>query len=70
MALDERTRKWVDSASSRPPPSAMEEMADMVGTGRLASDANVPRRLLRNSSVLNVMDDTLALAHPIDQQKC
>lgn len=51
-ALEVRTRRWVERASSRPPPRAREEMAEMVGTGRLERAERVPRRLERNSSVL------------------
>lgn len=52
MALELRTRKCVDSASSRPPPSAMDEIAEMVGTGREERLARVVRRLRRNAAVL------------------
>lgn len=55
-ALDERTRKWVASASSRPPPRAREEMAEMVGIGRAESDVRVVRRLRRNAAVLGRRD--------------
>lgn len=51
-ALEERTRKWVERASSRPPPRAREEMAEMVGMGSEAREEKVPRRLDRNSAVL------------------
>lgn len=53
VALDERTRKCVERASSRPPPRARDEIADMVGIWRLERDAKVPRRLLRNWAVLD-----------------
>ncbi|KAK5625815.1 hypothetical protein RRF57_001531 [Xylaria bambusicola] len=51
-AVEARTRKWVHKASSRPPPSANDEMADIVGIGRAESEENVPRRLARNWAVL------------------
>jgi len=51
-ALEERTRKWVERASSRPPPRAREEMALMVGTGIVERAENVPRRFVRKISVL------------------
>lgn len=52
MALEVRTRKSVDRASSRPPPRAREEIALMVGMGRAERDLNVSRRLKRNWAVL------------------
>jgi hypothetical protein len=52
VALEERTRKWVDSASSRPPPRAREEMAEIVGIGRVERAVKVVRRLRRNAAVL------------------
>lgn len=51
-ALVDRTRRWVDRASSRPPPRASDEMAEMVGMGSEAREVKVPRRLVRNSVVL------------------
>jgi hypothetical protein len=50
--LDERTRKCVERASSRPPPRATDEIAEIVGTGSEAREPNVARRLVRNSLVL------------------
>jgi len=50
--LEERTRKWVERASSRPPPRAMEEMAEMVGMGREESEEKVERRASRKAAVL------------------
>lgn len=50
--MEVRTRRWVERASSSPPPRAREEMAEIVGTGRLERAVKVPRRLERNSSVL------------------
>lgn len=52
VALELRTRKCVERASSSPPPSATEEMAEMVGMGRLDRDVRVLRRFVRNSAVL------------------
>ena len=52
VALELRTRKCVERASSRPPPRATEEIAEMVGMGRLDSDVKVLRRFVRNSAVL------------------
>jgi hypothetical protein len=52
VALELRTRKWVDSASSRPPPRAIEEMAEMVGMGSDERLVKVVRRLRRNAAVL------------------
>jgi hypothetical protein len=45
IAVDARTRMCVQRASSRPPPSAVEEMALMVGMGREERALNVLRRL-------------------------
>jgi hypothetical protein len=53
VALEERTRKCVERASSRPPPRAMEEMAEIVGMGRSEREVKVSRRLERNSLVLD-----------------
>jgi hypothetical protein len=51
-ALEVRTRKWAASASSRPPPRAREEMAAMVGIGRVERAVRVVRRVRRNAAVL------------------
>jgi len=51
-ALEERTRKEVDKASSRPPPRARDDIADMVGIGRAERAVNVVRRLRRKAAVL------------------
>jgi len=51
-ALELRTRKWVERASSRPPPRAMEEIAEIVGIGRAESEVRVVRRLRRKAAVL------------------
>lgn len=52
MAVDARTRKCVHRASSRPPPRARDEMAEMVGMGRWERAVNVVRRVRRNAWVL------------------
>lgn len=52
VAVDARTRKCVERASSRPPPRAIEDMALIVGMGRFEIFVNVPRRFARNSEVL------------------
>lgn len=56
VALDVRTRRCVDRASSRPPPRAREEMAEMVGIGRAERVVKVSLRLLRKSLVLYDLD--------------
>ena len=53
-ALELRTRKCVASASSRPPPRAMEDMAETVGMGSVERFVSVVRRLRRNAAVLYV----------------
>jgi hypothetical protein len=50
--LEERTRKWVERASSRPPPRAREEIAEIVGIWRLERLVKVLRRVERNWAVL------------------
>jgi hypothetical protein len=50
---DAKTRRCVHSASSRPPPSARDEMAEMVGISREARFLKVERSLRRKSSVLH-----------------
>ena len=52
MALEEKTRKWVARASSRPPPRAREEMALIVGTGIAERALRVERRFAKKPSVL------------------
>lgn len=52
VALEERTRKWVERASSRPPPRAREEIAEIVGIWRLERSVKAPRRSERNLAVL------------------
>jgi hypothetical protein len=51
-AVEERTRRCVQRASSRPPPRAREEIAEMVGMGRVERAVKVVRRLRRNAAVL------------------
>ena len=51
-AREAKTRRVVASASSRPPPRAMEETAEMVGMGREESVVRVWRREERKSFVL------------------
>lgn len=51
-ALAATTRKVLLRASSRPPPSAREAMALMLGTGRAESAARVARRVARKARVL------------------
>jgi hypothetical protein len=43
----------VQSANSRPPPRARDEMALIVGIGREESAVNVLRRLERKAAVLH-----------------
>lgn len=45
-------RRSVARASSSPPPSAVEETALMVGTGRTESMWRVERRVVRKALVL------------------
>jgi hypothetical protein len=49
---DPKTRKVVVRASSRPPPNATEEIAEMVGIRRREMRVNVSRRRVRNCFVL------------------
>ncbi|KAL2286058.1 hypothetical protein FJTKL_07295 [Diaporthe vaccinii] len=51
-ALEDRTRKCVDRASSSPPPRARELIAEMVGMGRAEMLVNVERRRARKAAVL------------------
>jgi hypothetical protein len=44
IADEPKTRNVVHSPSSKPPPNAVEEIADMVGIGRFASSVKVDRR--------------------------
>lgn len=52
VAVDARTRKLVQRASSRPPPKAVELMAEMVGMGRVERRVKVARRDLRKAATL------------------
>jgi len=52
VAVDAKTRRSVASASSRPPPSASDETAAMVGTGRVSMAWRVERRVVRKVLVL------------------
>lgn len=47
MADEEKIRNEVVRASSRPPPNAVEEMALMVGMGRVEIAVKVARRVVR-----------------------
>lgn len=42
----------MERASSRPPPRAREDTAEIVGIGRLERVVKVPRRFARNCAVL------------------
>lgn len=53
IADEPKTRNVVHSPSSRPPPSAVDEIAEMVGIGKFASAVKVDLRSLRNCFVLN-----------------
>lgn len=55
VAVEARTRKWVERASSSPPPRAREEMAEMVGIGSEDKELKVVRRLARKAAVLSVV---------------
>jgi len=52
--LEVSTRKCVDRASSRPPPRARDEMAEMVGMGIVERAVRAVRRLRRKADVLFV----------------
>ena len=52
MAREAKTRRVVERASSRPPPRAMEETAEMVGMGRVERVVRVWRREERKEFVL------------------
>ena len=51
-AVEAKRRKVDASASSRPPPSAIDEMAEIVGMGRVERRWNAVRREWRKSFVL------------------
>lgn len=63
MALELSTRKWVASASSRPPPRAREEIAEMVGMGRVEREVKVVRRVKRNAAVLCVVNEGQSVSY-------
>ena len=54
VAVELKTRKWVQRASSRPPPKALLEMAEMVGMGSWARRVNVERSFPRNWPTLRI----------------
>lgn len=54
-AVEEKTRKLVQRPSSRPPPKAVLEMAEMVGMGRVERRVKVLRSESRKSRVLEVV---------------
>jgi hypothetical protein len=51
MAVEPKTRKDVHRPSSRPPPRAREQMAEMVGMGRVERLVRVSRRWARKNFV-------------------
>ncbi len=50
--MEEKTRKLVARASSRPPPKAVLDMAEMVGMGRVERVVRVRRREVRKVEIL------------------
>lgn len=56
MAEEPNTRIEAHRASSSPPPRARDEMAAMVGIGKLDKFVNVFRRLVRNAFVLKTVN--------------
>lgn len=57
VVVDVKMRRCVVRASSRPPPKAGAERAEMVGMGRVEMEVRVLRRVVRNvfvSSCVNV----------------
>jgi hypothetical protein len=50
--VEAKTRRWVQRASSRPPPRAREETALIVGMGREDNSAKVALKLSRKFAVL------------------
>jgi len=54
VAAAAQTRSDVHRASSRPPPSAIEEMALMLGIGSACRRVNVWRRAWRKARVLDM----------------
>lgn len=53
MDVEPKTRSVVQSPSSSPPPRAVDEMAEIVGMGRLASSVKVDRRLSKKALTLS-----------------
>ena len=51
-AVWDRTRKVVERASSKPPPRARDDMAEIVGMGRAERAEKVARRVVRKDLVL------------------
>lgn len=60
VAVEAKMRKVVARASSSPPPRAREEMALMVGMGRVDRVVRVERRVERKWLVLEGGEDGLA----------
>ena len=52
VAVEERMRRCVERASSRPPPKAAPPTAEIVGMDRLLRDVKVWRREVRKEAVL------------------
>lgn len=50
-----KTLSVVQSPSSSPPPSAVDDMAEMVGMGRLASSVKVDRKRLKKLLTLMIV---------------
>lgn len=53
VAVEAKTRKLVASASSRPPPKAVLEIAEMVGIWRVERRVSVALREVRNVWILS-----------------
>ena len=64
-AEEVKIRRWVERASSRPPPKARDEMALIVGMGRLETEVRVLRRVNRKAEVLDYVRK-LDLLHQVD----
>jgi hypothetical protein len=63
--VEPKTRKVVVRASSRPPPNATEEIAEMVGMGRRERRVKVSRRVVRNCFVLDLGVSTCLPLHEV-----
>lgn len=59
-AVEEKTRREVQRASSRPPPKAVLLIAEIVGMGRVLRRVKVARRVVRKVLVLLGGLDALA----------